>query len=43
MMKMQSHMTLQILFVNGQKLDLPIINDGNLAETGKIFTKIYNL
>ena len=24
-------------------MDLPIINDGNLAETGKLFTKIYNL
>ena len=24
-------------------MDLPIINDGNLAETGKILTKIYNL
>ena len=33
----------QFFFVDGQKLDLPIINDGNLAETGKLFTKIYNL
>ena len=43
MMKMQSHMALQILFVDGQKWDLPIIKDSNLAETGHIFTKIYNL
>ena len=33
----------KFFFVDGQILDLPIINDGKLAETGKIFTKIYNL
>ena len=38
-----NHDSSNSFFVNGQKLDLPIINDGNLAETGKIFTKIYNL
>ena len=42
-MKMWSRPTPQILFFGGPQLELSHIDDGNLAETGKTFTKIFNL
>ena len=37
--KMPSHMTLRILFVHGQKLEVPNINDRNLTKQVKHLQK----